>query len=70
LVIAARAFREDFNRIKGNIGLPIELLNTLNRLASARVDVLRVVQEYNLAQLQLFVAVGETPLAASTKMQR
>jgi outer membrane protein TolC len=70
LVIAERAFREDFNRIKGNIGLPIELLNTLNRLASARVDVLRVVQEYNLAQMQLFVAVGETPLAASNKMRR
>jgi hypothetical protein len=46
------------------------LLNTLNRLAIARVDVLRVIQEYNLAQMQLFVAVGETPLAASNKMQR
>jgi outer membrane protein TolC len=70
LVIAERAFQEDLKRIRGNVGLPIELLNSLNRLASARVDVVRVVQEYNLAQMQLFVALGQTPLAASAKAQK
>jgi len=67
LVIAERAFQEDLKRIRGNVGLPIELLNSLNRLASARVDVARVVQEYNLAQMQLFVALGQTPLAATAR---
>ena len=70
LASAEKAFREDLLRIKGNIGLPIELLNSLNRLASARVDAVRVVQEYNLAQMQLFVALGQTPLAASAKAQK
>jgi outer membrane protein TolC len=70
LTIAERAFQEDLRRIKGNVGLPIELLNSLNRLASARVDVVRVVQEYNIAQMQLFVAIGQTPLAASVQAQR
>ena len=70
LTIAERAFQEDLRRIKGNVGLPIELLNSLNRLASARVDVVRVIQEYNFAQMQLFVAIGQSPLAASVKAQR
>jgi outer membrane protein TolC len=70
LVVAERAFREDLKRIKGNVGLPIELLNSLNRLVRARVDVVRVVQDYNLAQMQLFVALGQTPLAASARVKR
>jgi len=64
LRIAERAFRLDFSRIKGNLGLPIELLNSLNRLTHARRDLPRVVRDYNLAQMQLFVALGQTPLAA------
>jgi outer membrane protein TolC len=70
LVIAERAFQEDLKRIRGNVGLPIELLNSLNRLASARVDAVRVLQEYNLAQMQLFVALGQTPLATSAMGQK
>jgi outer membrane protein TolC len=70
VVIAERAFKEDLQRIRGNLGLPIELLNSVNRLASARVDVARVVQEYNSAQMQLFVALGQTPLAASPSEQK
>jgi outer membrane protein TolC len=70
LAVAERAFQEDLRRIKGNVGLPIELLNSLNRLASARVDFVRVFQEYNLAQMQLFVAIGQSPLAASSVGQK
>jgi outer membrane protein TolC len=62
---AERAFQEDLARIRGVEGLPIELLNSLNRLTAARVDFVRVVHQYNLAQMQLFVALGQTPLAAS-----
>jgi outer membrane protein TolC len=70
LATAERAFREDLKRIKGLVGLPIELLNSLNRLVGARVDVVRVVQNYNLAQMQLFVALGQTPLAAQARAIR
>ena len=65
VVTAERAFQADYRRIKGTEGLPIELLNSLNRLARSRVDFVRVVHQYNLAQMQLFVAVGQSPLAAS-----
>lgn len=70
VIIAENAFIEDLKRIRGNVGLPIELLNSLNRLASARVDVARVAQDYNLAQMQLFVAIGQTPLDVSAKTSR
>lgn len=64
LQTAQAAFQEDFVRIKGNVGLPIELLNSATRLAKARQDFIRVVMEGNLSQLRLFVALGQTPLAA------
>jgi outer membrane protein TolC len=70
LVTAEKAFREDVRRIQGNFGLPIELLNSLDRLVRARVGIIRVIQEYNLAQMQLFVALGQSPLAASPVTQR
>ena len=64
LGVAQRGYQEDLARIRGLVGLPIELLNSLNRLVSARVGMVRVIQDYNLAQMQLFVALGQTPLAA------
>ena len=63
--LRGKGFRDDLTRIKGRVGLPIELLNSLNRLVSARVAFVDVVQDYNLAQMQLFVALGQTPLAAT-----
>ncbi len=64
LRIAERAFQEDYKRIQGNVGLPIELLNSLDRLARARQDGLRVVADYNLAEVRLFTALGQTPSPA------
>lgn len=65
--VAENAFAEDLKRIRGNVGLPIELLNSLDRLVAARVGVVRRTQEYNTAQIQLFVAIGQTPLAVSAR---
>jgi outer membrane protein TolC len=69
LTTAENAFQEDMKRIRGNVGLPIELLNSLNRLVSARVDVVHVLQDYNLAQMELFVALGQTPLARTARRE-
>ena len=64
LQIAQRAFQADLARIKNLQGLPIELLNSLNRLTQARRDISRQEREYNLAQMQLFVALGNNPMGA------
>jgi outer membrane protein TolC len=58
---AEAAFKEDFIRIKGNVGLPIELLISTNRLVKARQDLIREVLGYNIAQMQLYVALGQPP---------
>ena len=71
--IAENAFREDLKRIRlggGKIGLPIELLNSLNRLTDARLGLVRTLRDYDLAQIQLFVAIGQNPLALSSAMPR
>jgi outer membrane protein TolC len=64
LQTAESAFRQDLTRIKANLGLPIELLNSVNRLTRARQDLIRVVSEGNQAQFRLFVALGQNPQAA------
>lgn len=61
LETAEAGYREDLRRIRGGLGLPIEVLNSVNRLVSARRNVIRSYLEYNGAQFQLFVAVGRPP---------
>lgn len=63
LETAEAAFRQDLIRIKGNVGLPIELLNSVNRLAQARENLIRVTSEANLAEFRLFVSLGQSPVA-------
>lgn len=59
-VAAAQAsFERNFERIKGAQGLPIEALQSLQALAQARREYLRVVTDYNAAQFQLQRATGE-----------
>ena len=43
-------FREDLDRIRGAVGLPIEVLNNLNLLARARLEYLDSIVDYNEAQ--------------------
>lgn len=56
-----KAFREDFGRVQGGVGLPIELLASLTLLARARNEYLDAIVEYNSAQIDLYVAVGQPP---------
>jgi outer membrane protein TolC len=54
-------FREDLTRIEGAVGLPIEVLDNLRLLARARTEYLDAIVDYNEAQFQLFVALGQPP---------
>jgi outer membrane protein TolC len=65
LAAAEKGFREDYTRMRGNLALPIEVTNSMDRLVQARLSFIRVLADYNRAQFQLFVAVGQSPLAAS-----
>ncbi len=61
LEAALRGQAEELNRTRAGEGLPIEALNSVNLLASARQDAVHAVVTYNLAQFQLFAAIGDRP---------
>jgi outer membrane protein TolC len=56
-----KAFKEDFARVLGGVGLPIELLQSLSLLARARGEYLNAIVDYNEAQIDLYVALGQPP---------
>jgi outer membrane protein TolC len=56
-----KAFHEDFRRVQGGVGLPIELLASLALLGRARGEYLEAIVDYNEAQLDLYVAMGQPP---------
>jgi outer membrane protein TolC len=62
---ADEGFRQDLIRIRGGEGRPIEVLNSLRLLASARQDVIMAIMGYNQSQFQLFVALGQPPFTAT-----
>jgi outer membrane protein TolC len=71
LAAAIRGFQEDYTRIfGGGPGLPIELLNSMNRLTLARLNFIHTLASYNQAQFQLFVAIGQTPVASEPVAER
>jgi outer membrane protein TolC len=55
------AYREDLTRIKGGQGLPLEVVDSLRLLARSRYEYLDTILDYNRAQFQLFVALGQPP---------
>ncbi len=55
------AFTEDFARIRGRLGLAIELLESLRLQAQARYLYLDAIVDYNEAQIDLYVALGRPP---------
>jgi len=57
-------FQEDMVRIENNEGLPIEVLNNLHLWARARDEYLAAIADYNQAQFELYVALGQPPAAA------
>ena len=60
-------FEEDFNRIRAREGLPIEVLNNLRLLARARMEYLGAIIDYNRAEYELYVALGQPPANAVTR---
>jgi len=66
--VAVKEFNEDYIRIRGNLGYAIEVIDSMNRLAESRLNLIQVLAGYNMAQFQLFVAMGQTPLAAAAKV--
>jgi outer membrane protein TolC len=57
----AQAFTFDLIRTRGNQGLPIEVLDSLRLLADSRYDYLNAISDYNRAQFELYVALGQPP---------
>ena len=55
------AMREDLLRIRGQQGLPIELLDSLRQAATARTDYLHAIIGFDEAEFQLYVALGAPP---------
>ena len=58
------AFGEDLDRIRNNLGLPIEVLDSLRLLGRARFEYLEAIAAYNSAQFELYVALGQPPANA------
>jgi outer membrane protein TolC len=67
------AFERDFERIRfrarqpGREVLPIELLNSFRLLARSRSAYLEAIVDYNVAQFQLYVALGQPPANALSR---
>ncbi|MBI3865009.1 MAG: TolC family protein [Planctomycetia bacterium] len=57
----ADALSQDFTRVQGREGKPIELLDSLRQLATERRDYLDAIADYNKAQFELYVALGRPP---------
>ena len=57
----AKAFQEDLVRTKNQEGLPIEVLDSLRLLARSRYAYLDAIVDYNRAQFELYVALGQPP---------
>jgi outer membrane protein TolC len=55
------AYHEDLIRTKNNVGLPIEVLDSLSLVERSRMQYLRAVMDFNRAQVDLYVALGQPP---------
>jgi outer membrane protein TolC len=58
---ALSSYTADLKRSKNVEGRPLEVLNSLNLLTAARLDLVTATVAYNVAQLRLFVALGQPP---------
>lgn len=55
------AFRHDLIRTRNREGLPIEVLDSLRLLGRSRYTYLDAIIDYNRAQFELYVALGQPP---------
>jgi outer membrane protein TolC len=56
-----KAFQQDLVRAKNNVGLPIEVLDSMRLLGRSRYAYLDSIIEYNRAEFELYVALGQPP---------
>jgi outer membrane protein TolC len=61
LVSSTAAFKEDLERTRQGEGLPIEVLDSLRLLGRSRTTYLDAIIDYNRAQFDLYVALGQPP---------
>jgi outer membrane protein TolC len=66
VAVARSEFDHDYIRIRNNEGIAVEIVDSMDRLADSRLNLIQVLAGYNMAQFQLFVALGQTPLAAAS----
>ena len=59
--LSERGFREDLRRAHAGEGRPIEVLDSLRLRALAQQDYLDTIANYNQAQYELYVAIGQPP---------
>ncbi len=69
LATAEDGYVEELRRVQGGEGLPIELIDNLNRLVRARVALIKAIATYDKAQFDLFVALGQPPTLALPNAQ-
>jgi outer membrane protein TolC len=55
------AFKEDMDRARNGVGLPIEVLDSLRLSGRSRFAYLDAIVDYNRAQFELYVALGQPP---------
>lgn len=70
LAVAQQGALEELNRVRSGEGLPIEAVNSVDLLAKARQNLIGAIVDYNTAEFRLFVALGETPNAATPDPKR
>ena len=61
LQVSENGFKQDLAAVRQNLALPIEVLNSQNLLARARINLIKAIVAYNQAQFRLFVAMGSPP---------
>jgi hypothetical protein len=69
LALAEAGVREELTRTPGRVGLPIEVVNSLDLSARARQDFITAIVEYDQAQFRLFVALRNPPGVALANAQ-
>lgn len=58
---STKAFQEDFQRTRNREGLPIEVLDSLRLLGRSSYAYLDSIVDYNRAQFEMYVALGQPP---------
>jgi len=64
LKTAVEGAGEEIARTRGGESLPLEAINSVDLLVTAREELIAALIGYDLSQFQLFIAIGQTPNAA------